>query len=672
MKNRLKDHKSMDLILVDFKKKMLSSKRLSKSSLHDTTPSSMHQSRVSGKTIYEQSQLELIPELAGESQTPGRHRKSLSDNLMNNKAVMRAVQMNRTKRKKPFTCKKKRAFWEYHRLDRISFDEYLEFKRGKALRQMLEINRGHVRQFWDKLLVFNRKSVISESLRTLGKIFSKRRNQKFGEFRQEIENIKIKLETASKRKKKIQSQRITTNVKGLGESPVVNRIFHLLSKRFQKNNKYRDYFIDQIKLLTFKHKINDEMLLDMIKSFDLCQPSTARVPSKRTFSKSPKCTVRRFKRTRQSFRYSKAAASRTPEKQVSSRWIGRFPEKRRKLEELETVMKLFRGDQLFGPVVKAFHKQVIYYQRNFLLNLRFKAKLKPFVSLAAFVKDKKQILLKKALFSILFHNRSHLKLVFLIFVINRTKMKSLINCFFQIKNHFHRKPLGDAPNKPPTKATLEYRQSGSLSIEVDPSRSDQSGPNRFATFNAFSISSLKNSELFKRKNSKMHLLSLLSPKSQATGVKSSQISLENSIIGKYIRHFGKPQINIHAQRRSIRSSFTRNEREKSGSHCRSGQASREPKRPIWSSKQATAELHRTKKKRKSVKVFLNQPNSFTNPLSYFQTKRSRDFRINLTQIDQDEGSLSAELTQRRIRRKTTAKNNILSKALRVGPWLQGP
>lgn len=490
-------------------------------------------SRGSLGSFYEPGNLELIPERPERSNRGKRHRKSRSDNLVNSRAVNLALGVVGSGGSKFFTSKKRSGLGQFRKVERISFGEYLEFKRGRALRAVLGKVESHLKPAWDRLLIFHRKTVILESLRRLSSLFSKRQRalsaESFGELKKPPKPAPNHFPAQNKE----------PGARGLSpaeSSPVVNRIFHLLSRRFQKNNKYRDYFIDQIRLLTFRHRIDDQKLLGMIKSFDAAHFPLEPRPRRRW------AQAGRLRHTARPKPLSRLAHSplgpvAKGTARAMAQGLNRGEESR--LVKLEHLMKLFRGDQLFGPVVKFVNRQLLHRQRNFLLNLRFTAKLKPFRVLHTVVNGKQRVLLKKALYTLLFHRRSHLKLMFLVFVVNRIRTRVLVSSFYQLKAQFERRARErSCQGTLKKRRAFPFTKSTSLSIEVRPRAPVGPRPKNLSTLEAFPVSSVKNKGSPKPSLSNARLAGLRSPQGRSAKSATSRISLENSIIGNYIRNFG--------------------------------------------------------------------------------------------------------------------------------------
>lgn len=103
------------------------------------------------------------------------------------------------------------------------------------------------------------------------------------------------------------------------------------------------------------------------------------------------------------------------------------------IEKLERIMRLFRADQLYAPVILHFNNVLLNYRRNFFLNLRFMAKMAPFRKIRKVVETRRMMNLRAGFSAIIFFTRPQLKLLLLIYVISKAKQRHLIDSFRRLE-----------------------------------------------------------------------------------------------------------------------------------------------------------------------------------------------------------------------------------------------
>jgi hypothetical protein len=289
----------------------------------------------------------------------------------------------------------------------------------------------------------------------------------------------------------------------------------------------------------FKHNIKDQNIIKILADLENKNHLKRKKNEVKTVKKK-RFNMRSYKKTQTLKKYNSA---RRPKVEFNSlRSINSLNENNDKLLQLEKVMKLYRGDQLFGPVVKFFNKQLINYQRNFFIKLRFSAKLTPFKLLSRFVIQKKRSIMKKALFNMFFYNRSYLKFVIFVFIFNKLKQKIFMETFKQLKATQGLKNKGTLPQINLVKDT---KKTGKL-LSIDIKSFYQNYESQMKDFQTFKL--LSESKGFKKNDSKVsntYLINLLSPQSCSIQDKDSKIlSLNNSIISKFIKNFNNEDFSI--------------------------------------------------------------------------------------------------------------------------------
>ena len=445
------------------------------------------------------------------------HKKSRSDNLMYKKNLMHKI----SERKKDSVFNidhKKRKFLKSKNLVEISMNEFVEFKKIKSIRFFIQKILKKKEYFYYSIVAASFKI---KALNKIHNIIKKSQSKYFNDFKVRKTQLDKSIISEETIKPKYAFQNLPdlyldkNNLKNGSKSPLLSRIFFLLSKRFQKHNKYKEYFIDQVQLLIYKHQIEDETVLHMLKNFDSINQKN--IPRKSIEIKKRNNSQNLKRRSS----YSQKAFIKLPSSQSKQSDLRRvlsksqkdfeIQEKRfdpEKWSKLEHIMKLYRGDQLFAPIVKYFGMIMIKYQRNFFFKLRNISKIYPFKRLAITIKKKKSKILKSSLYKMLFYKRAYLKLFFFAFILNKIKNKNTGDCFKIMQE-----------TKKPTRFKLKSRddlmyqnaKTDLLSIDVDSSLGRPI--NKLTDFSSFRLISEGKLNGNTNSDAQLNLMNLLSPQS---------------------------------------------------------------------------------------------------------------------------------------------------------------
>jgi hypothetical protein len=192
----------------------------------------------------------------------------------------------------------------------------------------------------------------------------------------------------------------------------IGRIFYLLSKRFQ-DTRYRNFFMDQVEVLVYKHGIRDPQIMSLLKNLDL------------RFNIQELCPEESEKEdmnTEFTIAHQQAKMQRKLEKQMT----------KTNIQKLERVMMLFRGDQLFAPLIRHFNLKKMSFNRHFFVNLRLFAKLAPFRRLHQTVQKRVHINCKAAFSQVLFYVKPNLRLLLMMYAISKVKQRHIVDAFRRI------------------------------------------------------------------------------------------------------------------------------------------------------------------------------------------------------------------------------------------------
>lgn len=219
----------------------------------------------------------------------------------------------------------------------------------------------------------------------------------------------------------------------------VGRIFFLLSKRFQ-DTRYKNFFMDQVEVLVYKHGIRDPQIMSLLENLDLRFGLDELCPEESEAEDATK------------------GVELEAEKQLKMQ--RRLEKKYTKdnIAKLEHVMMLFRADQLFAPLVRHFGIKKMSFNRHFFVNLRMFAKLAPFRKLHKTVQERVWMNQRGAFSQILFYNKPNLRLLLLISAISKVKQRHIVDSFRRIyafyyerlkKQKLEEQDQSNIPFKPP-------------------------------------------------------------------------------------------------------------------------------------------------------------------------------------------------------------------------------
>ena len=200
--------------------------------------------------------------------------------------------------------------------------------------------------------------------------------------------------------------------KNANTNSAIGKIFFLLSKRFQ-DTRYRTFFMDQIELLVFKHGIKNQQISNLLKTMDLRFDLKDLLPEESESEDRVKMQ-------------SPEDAHRYVQRQMEKKFT------KENMDNLEHIMLLFRGDQLFAPLVRHISNRKMMYDRMFFVNLRRFAKLAPFRKIHKTVQERVKLNTRDAFYKILFYRKPNLKLLLLIFTISKIKQRHVLDAFNRI------------------------------------------------------------------------------------------------------------------------------------------------------------------------------------------------------------------------------------------------
>lgn len=191
----------------------------------------------------------------------------------------------------------------------------------------------------------------------------------------------------------------------------IGRVFYLLSKRFQ-DTRYKNFFMDQVEILVYKHGIRDPQIMSLLKNLDLRFEIDELCPEESEVEED----------ARKGDLEKQAKMQRRLEKQYT----------RENIEKLERVIELFRADQLFAPLIRHFIIKKMSFNRHFFVNLRMFSKLAPFRKLHQSVQNRVALNQKAAFSQILFYVKPNLRLLLLMFAISKVKQRHIVDAFRRI------------------------------------------------------------------------------------------------------------------------------------------------------------------------------------------------------------------------------------------------
>ena len=197
--------------------------------------------------------------------------------------------------------------------------------------------------------------------------------------------------------------------------------------------------MDQVELLVYKHQIKDNNILNILKhlnnvtDLDLkskdnyCFSAINLAEQNRKYNSNNK-EYRKYQtlsKKKEAFIWKSNSLDKNIESEMTNDNI----------QKLEKLMKLFRADQLYAPVIHHFNNTILNYRRNFFVNLRFMAKMAPFKKIKNVVENLYLRRLRDGFSSIIFFTRPHLKLLLLIYVISKVKQRRLMDSFRRLEGY---------------------------------------------------------------------------------------------------------------------------------------------------------------------------------------------------------------------------------------------
>lgn len=228
-------------------------------------------------------------------------------------------------------------------------------------------------------------------------------------------------------------------------NPAMSHIFFLLSKRFQ-DSKYKNFFMDQIEVLVFKHGIKDKKIMSLLQNLDLRFDINQLCPRESEDEQEGESPLKR----QQAF-----------QKQLEKKYT------RENIKNLERMMIIFRADQFYAPIYRAVSKQMLKHSRNFFVNLRRYSKLTPFRKLNSVVKNNVKEKLRNAFSQVLFYVKPNMRLLLLIYVISKAKQKREVDGFRRIYGYHEGFFLDDSQfdgkvAEPEVKMTKRFSMAGGV------------------------------------------------------------------------------------------------------------------------------------------------------------------------------------------------------------------
>lgn len=204
--------------------------------------------------------------------------------------------------------------------------------------------------------------------------------------------------------------------------------------------------MDQVEVLIHKHQIKDKNILKILKHLNNVTDLTNLLNSQKNYAHSAidfneningLSSTNRAETERKFFKYNTQECSRKQnfKKSYSLEKDMESGVSFENIEELEHIMKLFRADQLYAPVIKHFSNLILNYRRNFFVNLRFMAKMAPFRKLKNVIEGRRLKNLRDSYSSIVFFLRPHLKLLLLAFVMSKAKQRRIMDSFRTLEGH---------------------------------------------------------------------------------------------------------------------------------------------------------------------------------------------------------------------------------------------
>ena len=292
--------------------------------------------------------------------------------------------------------------------------------RKKSSRKELQAQASQNKQSTMRKL---RETLEKEQIEQINRDFSKKNKyskpspDKFGKKRKSYEfsfaNNTLKQDSGSIRNlMRKSSSRLTAPAPepSAEKKSAIGRVFYLLSRRFQ-DTQYKNFFLDQVELLVYKHGIRDPQIISLLQNLDLRFDIRELCPEESEQEHSSQRELR-----------SQERVQRRLEKQMTQE----------NMRRLERVMMLFRADQLFAPLIRHFSFRKMSYNRHFFVNLRMFAKLAPFRKLHAAVQRRVHINRRAALSQVLFYVKPNLRLLVMMYAISKVQQRHTVDAFRRI------------------------------------------------------------------------------------------------------------------------------------------------------------------------------------------------------------------------------------------------
>ena len=207
-------------------------------------------------------------------------------------------------------------------------------------------------------------------------------------------------------------------------NPAIARIFFLLSKRFQ-DSKYTTFFMDQIEILVFKHGIKDKKIMGILDNLDLRFDLKDLCPGESELEESEN-------------KLKTVDHQKYLQRQLEKKYT------KENIQNLEDMMMIFRADQLFAPLYRSFSKKLMFYRRNFFVNLRYYSKLTPFRKLHCSVQNMVKKRTRKSFSQILFYIKPNLRLLLMIYVISKVKQRNVVDAYRRIYGFYNATIINDS------------------------------------------------------------------------------------------------------------------------------------------------------------------------------------------------------------------------------------
>lgn len=273
-----------------------------------------------------------------------------------------------------------------------------------------------------------RETLEKEEMDKINRDFSKKKNfadsspnrprEKRGSYEFSFANNSFKPDSSNSRKrrqfngsfKKLGGRGQVDSEPNVEKKSAIGRVFYLLSRRFQ-NTQYKNFFLDQVEVLVYKHGIRDPKIMSLLQNLDLRFNISELCPEDSEHEQNDAREMR-----------SQERVQRRLEKQMT----------KQNMRRLEHIMMLFRADQMFAPLIRHFSIRKMSYNRNFFVNLRMFAKLAPFRKLHSTVQKRVRTNQKAAFSQMLFYVKPNLRLLVMIYAISKVEQRHTVDAFRRI------------------------------------------------------------------------------------------------------------------------------------------------------------------------------------------------------------------------------------------------